>query len=475
MKKKFVLGMLTFVAMTPNVFALNNNVVGSWATFNEGTVSVEIEKGNESRGVLSNSLYEADALTTNNAKTFTGIGYFGEEGIKYYFDKYENDTKTYNSKLVRNPDPTGADLILREVTWGNNWSGEGVMIYAVNYNGTGEDKLIAYAYNKMAYTWATKNNVELPQVEGADVTFETVEGNSDLYDTLVNFPNDFEYCTAIKVVDITEDLKYLGGDGQNARDGYDLDAVYGYKILYAPVGDITYKNETAIAVGETNINCSDSWQKSVMKVKVSDLLENDKVFDIIAGQHYKIGTGRIYLEDEIVKVDYKFYSYYDILGIDTVKVGIYRDLSSMMKNGKLLGNGQLTKNENVSLDDEYAYIRLHFDVSIPEYVYESIETIEELPAVCEVVEEEKEDNNNDLEEDKEEIKKPCNKDESHKKPDKVTNDKHENKQDKKPCNKVIKKVNQVKKDCHKAITKCTKKVYKTCHKVKLNFCKMFSR
>ena len=119
-----------------------------------------------------------------------------------------------------------------------------------------------------------------------------------------------------------------------------------------------------------------------MKVKVSDLLEGDKSFDIIAGQYYKIGTGRIYLEDDIVKVDYEFYSYYDINGIETAKVGIYKDLNSMMKDGKLLGNGHLVKNENVTINDAYAYIRLHFDVSIPEYSYDYMEKIENIDTVC---------------------------------------------------------------------------------------------
>lgn len=40
----------------------------------------------------------------------------------------------------------------------------------------------------------------------------------------------------------------------------------------------------------------------------------------------------------------------------------------MLKDGKLLGNGKLTKDEKVTLKDEYAYIRLHFDAEIPTYL-----------------------------------------------------------------------------------------------------------
>ena len=36
-------------------------------------------------------------------------------------------------------------------------------------------------------------------------------------------------------IDISdEDLKELGGNGQNVHDGYDLDAIYGYRVLYSP-------------------------------------------------------------------------------------------------------------------------------------------------------------------------------------------------------------------------------------------------
>ena len=278
--------------------------------------------------------------------------------------------------------------MLREVTWdGDNstWTAEGVKVYAVNYNGSGEDKLVAYAYNKLAYTRASAKNVDLPQVEGAKVEFSYASDAHNLYDTLIYFSDDFEYCSAIKLVDVTEDLKYLGGNGQNVHDGYDLDAIYGYRVLYSPVGDITYKDETAVSVGDVNINCESSWQKIVMKVKVADLIENDQTFDIIAGQYYKIGTGRIYLEDGIVKVQYEFIPYYDIKGIDTVKIGIYRDLNSMMKDGKLLGNGKIIADENVTESDEYAYIRLHFDVSIPEYLYDVMDKIDNIDTVCDII------------------------------------------------------------------------------------------
>lgn len=460
MRKKIGLFTLGFLCVVPSVSALSDNVVGSWATFNSGEVMVEVDKGYENRVVLNNSLYEADASGLNNKEEgFTGIGYFGEKGVIYTFDNYDDEgNKTHNSRLVKNPNRDEADLKLREVTWDGDrstWTAEAVKVYAVNYNGTGEDKLIAYAYNKVAYKRAEAKSEVLPQVEGADVKFVATTDN--LYDTLITFGDDFKYCDAIRLVDYTEELKYLGGNGQNVHDGYDLDAIYGYKILYSPVGDVTYKDETAISIGDLNINCSDSWQKVVMKVKVSDLKEQDKFFDIIAGQFYKIGTGRIYLEDGIVKVDYEFSSYYDIKGIDTAKVGIYRDINSMMKDGKLLGNGKLVNDDMITLDDEYAYIRLHFDVSIPEYLYDSLEKIENIETVCE------------KEEIKDNDKETCNKECSDKKHDKD----HDNKKDKEyknPCNKIVDKV---KKDCHKVVKDCSKKLYKTCNKIKVSFCKLF--
>ena len=54
------------------------------------------------------------------------------------------------------------DLSLREVTRDGDTSrqvGEGVEVWAVNYNGTKKDKLIAIAYNKTAQTRLNEYNV----------------------------------------------------------------------------------------------------------------------------------------------------------------------------------------------------------------------------------------------------------------------------------------------------------------------------
>ena len=468
MRNKIFLFMLGLFILSPSVSALSENVIGSWATSNTGNPIMDPDKGYDNRLNLTNSLYEADASEENGRELgFTGIGYFGSEGVTYYFDKFDDEgNRTHYSRLVKNPGD-GADLMLREVTWdGDNstWTAEGVQVYAVNYNGSGEDKLVAYAYNKLAYTRASAKGVQLPQVNGAKVEFSYASDAHNLYDTLIYFSDDFEYCSAIKLVDVTEDLKYLGGNGQNVHDGYDLDAIYGYRVLYSPVGDITYKDETAVSVGDININCESSWQKVVMKVKVADLIENDQTFDIIAGQYYKIGTGRIYLEDGIVKVQYEFIPYYDIKGIDTVKIGIYKDLNNMMKDGKLLGNGKLIADENVTESDEYAYIRLHFDVSIPDYLYDVMDKIDNIDTVCDII---------SSSDDKDDDNKSCASDKCDDVKDK---DKHKVDKNKEHVgDKIDSCLKEVKNKCNKFVNDCHKSVGKICNKINLSVCKFFSR
>ena len=387
MKRKIIFSMiatiLCIMVAVPNVLGVTNEgvVTSSWATTNEGTVAGPIYSGQENRASLSTSLYEADAIGTNGLEEkFTGVGYF-PEGIIYRFDVDVEDSSTVGSKLVENPNPDEPDLSLREITWGGSnsrWIGEGIEVYAVNYNGTGEDKLIAYAYNKTAqvrlneYNKRKNTSLELKQVEGAHIEFTyPIEGNTNVYSTDIYFSEDFEYCEAIKVIDITESLKIYGGDGRNSVDGYDLDAVFGFVVNY----DLEYGNETAVAIANTeratNIKKGNSWQSIVMKVNVEDLKENgDITFDIIAGQNYKIGEGTIYLDDEgKVAVKYDFTEYkFAILGEETAKVGIYDELNDMLdKKGKLLGNGKLITQEEVTEGD--AYVRIHFDAQIPEYVY----------------------------------------------------------------------------------------------------------
>lgn len=387
MKKKIISLMLVlalcFVALSTSVLAFSNGYVSSsWATMNEGDLTEgQIDKGYEKRTSLLASLYEADSLGKDNVEgTFTGIGYF-PEGVTYRFDVEVEDGTVVKSQLVENPNPNEPDLSLREITWDGDtspWIGEGVKVYAVNYNGTGEDKLIAYAYNKTAqkrldeYNARNHTTIELAQVEGAKVEYTyPIEGNRNVYSTDIYFSDDFQYCEAIKLVDITDTLKVYGGKGQETSDGYDLDAVYGFVVNY----DLTYGSETAVAMSNNeraeNLKKGTSWQSIVMKVNVEDLKENgDVTFDIIAGQHYKIGEGTIYLDEEgKVAVKYEFTDYkFNIQGEETAKVGIYSNLKSMLdKKGKLLGNGKLTKQEEVTEGD--AYIRIHFDAKIPQYVY----------------------------------------------------------------------------------------------------------
>jgi len=468
MKKIFLL-LLCFCYFLPSVDALTEVAEGSWASYNEGTLIDEslIDKSHlKSRVLLENSLHEADATEQNGRDIgFTGIGYF-ENGVTYYFNKYdENGNKTHDSLIVGSPDPTEPDLTLTEVTWDGDkstWIGEGAEVWAVNYNGTGKDVLVAYAYNKLALTRATNADAELKQVEGAKIEFAYQSEGKNLYDTLIYFPEDFVYCSAIRLVDITESLKIYGGQGQDSKDGYDLDAMYGYKILYIPTQDVEYQGETAIAAGDYNLNCESSWQKVVLKVATADLKDGKTVsFDIIAGGHYKVGSGEVYLDESgEVKVRYNFNASYNLVKVNDTKVGIYKNYNNMLKKGKLLGNGQLTADEKVTLNDEFAYVRLHFDVEIPTYLIEKLEYVEEIAVSCETPKEE--DKNNDC--NKEENKKDeCNKDqkECHKcdKKESCNKDKDNDKDDdKETCNKD--KNNQ--KECHK----CDKK--ESCNKDKDN-------
>ena len=383
--KKFSFFVISFVLLTTILsavaFAVNPNgcVTFSWATSSEGELP-EQYKGNTqgNRGEISESLGENDSIgTTGLEEKFTGLGYF-TEGVIYRFDKTVEDGTNVDSWLVKNPNSLEPDISLHEITWGNDWCAEGVEVYAVNYNGTGEDRLIAIAYNKLAETRINDYNkkygtaLELRTVENCKVEYKyAIEENDNVYSTNVWFPDDFEYCEAIKLIDITEELKKFGGGGQKSHDGYDLDAIYGFVINY----DMERGNETAIAISNdervNNVKCGNSWQSIVMEVNVADLKNGEKIkFDIIAGQHYKIGEGYIFLDSNgIVSVDYEFSKYeLEILGEDTVKIGIYDNLNDMLKKGKLLGNGKLTKQEKIT--DGKAYIRLHFDAQIPEYLYD---------------------------------------------------------------------------------------------------------
>ena len=263
--KKFLFGLLVFGITMPSISA--EEISGSWATRNEGVLKEEIAGELTGRYVLDNSLYEADVIANNykDNSTFTGVGHYNS--ITYYFHKVdENNELTHYGRLVNNPDNTIPDLRLTEVTWGNDkstWSAEGVAIYAVDYNGTGEEKLIGYAYNKVAEKRAKAFVSEeypdgyiLPQVEGAKIEYIFADNDSqarDLYDALIYFNDEFESAAAIKLVDITDDIKFLGGDGQQDKDGYDLDAIYGYRIIMTSVKqDVTYVIENNVEQNENN-------------------------------------------------------------------------------------------------------------------------------------------------------------------------------------------------------------------------------
>lgn len=391
MKKKYlflIILALVFSSKLSNVMAQNTGILPSWATYNEGTVIEELVAQPE-RAELERSLGATTIGITNH---FTGIGYFGEEGVKYYFDSLNESGTRASSYLVKNPLDNGADLMLREITYSNpktglsDWRGEGVAIYAIDFNGTGEDVLLAYAYNRSAIQLAEKKGVTLKQVEGAKVNFEYSENSYDHYDTLVYFPDEFQYCRGIKLVDITEtsELRSLGGGGMQSRDGYDLDAIYGYRILDIPTENVVYQSETAIATGNLNLSCEKSWQKVVIRISPKELLvEKVSNFDIVAGQHYKVGSGEIFLDENgEVKVRYNFNNSYNLVKVNDAKVGIYKNYNNMLKKGKLLGNGKLVRDEHVTIYDDYAYIRLHFDVEIPTYLIDNLEYVENIDAIC---------------------------------------------------------------------------------------------
>lgn len=248
MKKIFASALVATLAVICSVPALadttNNNDKGtaSWATRNEGVLTTGSYENNYKglRDKLDNSLGAPDAANNVDGK-FTSIAYF-PKGVTYTFDKKKSDGTYEKSTIVNNPDGTKPDLSLREITWDGDacsWIGEGVQVYAVNYNGTGKEELIAYAYNKMAqknieaYNKKNNKNETLPQVKGAKVEFEFGETQyKNVYVADVYFPDEFKYCDAIKVVDITDTIKKYGGGGQDSKDGYDLDAIQAYNVCY---------------------------------------------------------------------------------------------------------------------------------------------------------------------------------------------------------------------------------------------------
>ena len=249
MKKKLlflttiVVGILLCTSVFADVESDGTVVSSSWATSFEGKLDMtNFTPGNEERIIGQHTVGEFDATGKNNSEgTFTGIGYF-PEGTTLRFDKILDTGEVIKSRLVKNPNQGKPDLSLREVTWDGDsspWIGEGVEVYAVNYNGIGKDELVAIAYNKTAQKRLDEYNAKngttetLRQVEGSKVDFiYPIEGNRNVYSTDIYFPEEFQYCDAIKLVDITESLKKYGGQGKDRYDGYDLDAIFGYVIRY---------------------------------------------------------------------------------------------------------------------------------------------------------------------------------------------------------------------------------------------------
>ena len=428
MKKKFLLTLLGLSFMVlPSVSA--EEITGSWATRNEGILKEEQTGELTGRYVLENSLYDADVVANNYSdnSTFTGVGYY--DSITYYFHKLdENNEMTHYGRLVNNPDETVPDLRLTEVTWGNDnstWTAEGVAIYAVDYNGTGEEKLIGYAYNKVAEKRASSyvsdeypNGYVLPQVEGAKIEYAFADSDSqarNLYDTLVYFNEEFESAAAIKLVDITEDLKFLGGSGQADKDGYDLDAIYGYRVvLTSVVQDVTY----------------------VVEGGIEELTESDFV----------------------VYEDLETYSEYTVLPNMFEKEGY--EFVVWATDGSGVIYGDLTKEDIPNYSTEYDYYAPNYVLELDEsYTFYGVwEEVEDDKPSCGCNKKPSCDKDNDKKPcDKDNDKKPCDKD-NNKKPscDKDSNKKPSCDKDnnKKPCDKDNKpnkenKPNNCKSGCNK--------------------------
>ena len=167
---KKILALLLVFTFIMEVDAKEVHGVQSYATKAYGE---RIYEGTAKRGELSESL---GLPNTVNGKEggFTGIGLFGENGVEYTFDQYDEDGNIVEfGRVVGNPDDSKPDLVLTEITWGN-WTSEIVEIYAINYNGTGENKLVAYAYNR---TTPLDKQIQLDEAANSNVYFIT-EGSS---------------------------------------------------------------------------------------------------------------------------------------------------------------------------------------------------------------------------------------------------------------------------------------------------------
>ena len=114
MKNKLNFAVIVFMLLFifTDVKAYSSNILPSWATYNEGNVLEHLVTQPE-RAELERSLGTTTVGVTNH---FTGVGYFGEDGINYYFDGNNESGTRASSYLVKNPNQDGADLMLREIT-----------------------------------------------------------------------------------------------------------------------------------------------------------------------------------------------------------------------------------------------------------------------------------------------------------------------------------------------------------------------
>lgn len=215
---KKILTLLLVLAFVTEVDAREVHGVQSYATRAYGE---RIYEGTAKRGKLSESLGLPNTINGKEGG-FTGIGLFGENGVEYTFDQYDEDGNIIElGRVVGNPDETKPDLVLTEITWGN-WTSEIVEIYAINYNGTGENKLVAHAYNR---TTPHDKQIQLDEAANSKVYF-IAEGSS--YLTNVYFSEDFEFCDGFKLIDKSEPAP------NGSYDGYDLDAIMAYTVVYSP-------------------------------------------------------------------------------------------------------------------------------------------------------------------------------------------------------------------------------------------------
>lgn len=184
---------------------------------------------------------DIDFATVDPKTLAVGVGLY--TGLQFRFGIMEY-------LIVNNKDVAVPDLQLNEGSVdGQGNIGEGIRLYAINYNGTNTVKHVATVYNETAQTNLDAYNVAngtsevLEVVPGSKVEYKVVPNtNNYIYQADIYFPEDFVYCDGIFAIDITNELKKYGGNGQNAKDGFDLVGLEACNVIRA---DITnYKADT---------------------------------------------------------------------------------------------------------------------------------------------------------------------------------------------------------------------------------------